>query len=190
MRRKIIHDSDCDSPSPPAPAASAPMSPPPKRSSHVTEGVVVIVSSDSDDDPQPSQPSMQLAVIQGPSAAPSEMNALQFAAKFGHFPSASDCAAALAVNSGTPLVQHDSTDDDDDECDGYLWNAVPPKDCQYLDLEAHCVDDTSSGSCGDSDSNRGMTPGFVDDDVADNRNLNASDVAVLQRFFPHTARLL
>jgi hypothetical protein len=99
------------------------------------------------------------------------------------------------VNGDTPLVQHVPAaaavnEDDPVADDGYLWNAVPPSGCQYLDLEAHCMDDTSSGSSGGSDSDRGLTPGFVDDEVAENDNLNASDVAVLQRFFPHTARLV
>ncbi len=102
----------------------------------------------------------------------------EFAGKFGHFPGPDDSAMIVAV-AEHPVPEVD---------DGFLWNAVPAKSCQYLDLEAVCADETSSGSsaCGDSEGE--LTPGFVDDLEAEKENLSTDDALLLQRFFPHTAK--
>ena len=50
LHRKIIHDSDCDSPSPPPAVDDSCSRSPPKRSCTHEEGVVIIVSSDSEED--------------------------------------------------------------------------------------------------------------------------------------------
>jgi hypothetical protein len=197
MRRKIIDDSDCDPPPNPI-----------KCRKDACEGTVVIqVSSGySGDDSGAAAEALGSTIGEGcdrlqPASAavsstlesrctvdvaPASMNALQFAAKFGRFPTQAECAAALAVNADTPLVQH--VDPVPEVDDGFLWNAVPAKTCQYLDLEAVCADETSSGSsaCGDSEGE--LTPGFVDDLEAEKENLSTDDASLLQRFFPHTAK--
>ena len=70
--------------------------------------------------------------------------------------------------------------------DGYLWNAVPAHVSQFLDLEATCMDDTSSGSSDGSDGV--LSPGFIDDVEAEKENITAADAELLQRMFPHTYR--
>jgi hypothetical protein len=68
-------------------------------------------------------------------------NPLHFAAVNGHFPTADD----VPMVGVPPAVAADDYDA------GYLWNAVPPAVSQYLDLEAACIDDSSSGSSYSSD---------------------------------------
>lgn len=176
MRRRRIHDSDDESPIPPtepAKAGTAELSCPlvTKRSCTVAEGAVIVVISDSEDS----------RCGEGSSdsqTGPPLLTALEFAGKFGHFPGPDDSAMIVAV-AEHPVPEVD---------DGFLWNAVPAKSCQYLDLEAVCADETSSGSsaCGDSEGE--LTPGFVDDLEAEKENLSTDDALLLQRFFPHTAK--
>ena len=66
---------------------------------------------------------------------------------------------------------------------GYLWNAVPPKTCQYLDLEAaHAGSETSEGSTGSSDGSLD-DPDFIDK-VQDSHT--AEDRSLLEKLFPKT----
>ncbi len=200
MRRKIIDDSDCDLPSSTI-----------KRSKDAGEGTVAIIvlsSDESDNDmgdtadvadaeirvgsenPQPATAAVgsNENSLRSVDVEPAHMNALQFAAMFGRFPTPAQCAAARAVNAITPLVQHKDPEGDLEVDDGYLWNALPPKTSQFLDLEAVCVDDSSSGSSGYDDSEDELTPGFVDDLEAEKENLSEDDVELLQRFLPLTAK--
>jgi hypothetical protein len=68
---------------------------------------------------------------------------------------------------------------------GYLWNAVPPRTCQYLDLEAaHVGSETSEGSTGSSEGS------LSDEDFIDKESPpdvhSAEELQVLQRLFPKT----
>ncbi len=272
MHRKIIHDSDCDSPSPPpAEDAANPMSSP-KRSCLYEEGVVIILSSDSEEDAgtlplatasaavahftitpfrraaMPDDDVDDLPLVEScaadtaSSAAPqiAPLTPLQFAGRFGRFPTPAECAAAmLAVDvDDLPLVEPDAAAtastaaphiaplnplefagrfgrfpssaeggpampavdvDDlplvvpvaeivaDDHDDGNLWNAVPPRSSQFMDLEAAC-DDTSSGSSSDCDGE--LTPGFVSDGEAARENLSIYERALLERFLPRTSKYI
>jgi hypothetical protein len=195
MRRKIIDDSDCDPPAPPS-----------KRINAAGDGtaVLVVISSDDSDSGCSDSEAREATICEGTerpypasasvksrtspqrsvAAAPADLNALQYAARFGRFPSPAECHAAREVNFNTPLVQNDEPEVDN----GYLWNAVPPKSSQYLDLEAACMDETTSGSSACTDSEDELTPGFVDDFETEKENLSTDDVSLLQRFFPHTAK--
>jgi hypothetical protein len=168
LHRKIIHDSDCDSPSPVPHAGTAhDPCPSPKLSIPVNEGVVVFISSDSSDGSDSE-------------AAPFHvMTSLQFAGKFGRFPGPED--SAMVTTAVEVEDQHVA-----DGSDGYLWNAVPPSSSQYLDLEAVCVDDSSSGTSGDSEGE--LSPGFVDDDAAGDAAMSPADMELLKSHFPHTWR--
>ena len=169
MRRRRIHDSDDDSPPPRAALDSAESSglPVTQRSKSDSEGVVILISSDSEGSCDGEE--------SGGSAGPELLTPLQFAGKFGHFPGVEDAAMIAVVIE--PEIDIDG--------DGNLWNAVPPKTCQYLDLEAVCADDTSSGS---SASDGEMTPGFVDDVDEVKENVSPDDLAFMQMYFPRTLR--
>jgi hypothetical protein len=169
MRRKIIHDSDCDTPTPSPPADHSGVKPDAKIGRHDADEGVVIVLSDSESPPATGAEAVVECKI--------HMNALQFAAQFGRFPKIAENAAARAER----LAASADTADDD----GFLWNAVPPSTSQYLDLEAVC-DDSSAGSSGSSD--RSLTPGFVDDIEAEKEHITKDELQVLRRFFPHTFR--
>lgn len=68
---------------------------------------------------------------------------------------------------------------------GYLWNALPPRNCQYLDLEAsHAGSDTSEGSTGSSDGSLADT-NFIDKETPPDTP-TAEELQMLQRFFPKT----
>lgn len=171
MRRRRIHDSDDDSPPPRATldVATCPDLPVAQSSKSVAEGVVIVISSDSEG-------SCDGAGSRGCAPGPAILTPLQFAGKFGRFPGLEDAAMIAAV--AEPEIDIDG--------DGNLWNAVPPKTCQYLDLEAVCVDDTSSGSSAGSDGQ--LTPGFVDDVDDVKENLSPDDHAFMLRHFPRTLR--
>jgi hypothetical protein len=168
IRRRIIHDSDCDSPSPPPDAGTAQVPcPSPKLPIHVNDGVVVFISSDSSDNSDSDAATFPV------------MTPLQFAGKFGRFPRPEDSAMVTAADEAGD--EHDA-----DGADGYLWNAVPPISNQFLDLEAVCVDDSSSGTSGDSEGE--LSPGFVNDDTEGDAAMSPADMELLQRHFPHTWR--
>ena len=169
MRRRRIHDSDDDSPPPRAALDSAESSglPVTQRCKSDSEGGVILISSDSEGSCDGEE--------SGGSAGPELLTPLQFAGKFGHFPGVEDAAMIAVVIE--PEIDIDG--------DGNLWNAVPPKTCQYLDLEAVCADDTSSGS---SASDGEMTPGFVDDVDEVKENVSPDDLAFMQMYFPRTLR--
>lgn len=66
---------------------------------------------------------------------------------------------------------------------GYLWNAVPPKTSQYLDLEAaHAGSETSEGSTGSSDGSL-SDPDFIDKEQDSH---TAEDRSLLEKLFPKT----
>lgn len=68
---------------------------------------------------------------------------------------------------------------------GYLWNAVPPRTCQYLDLEAvHAGSDTSEGSTGSSDGSL-SDPSFIDKETKQDTQ-TTEERELLQRLFPKT----
>jgi hypothetical protein len=228
LRRKIIHDSDCDSPSPPPAVEDHRSMTSPKRcrSQEQEEGVVIILSSDSEDDagaqphPTPTPAASQLATLtpfqfaakfgrfptpaectatSNPNPAASQQDTLtpfQFAAKFGRFPTPAECGApeqAAVADDDLPLVEPAAIDpapavvaEPPHVDEGNLWNAVPPRSSQYMDLEAVCMDDDSTGSSDGSDGE--LSPGFVDDCEAEKENLSSDDVALLKRFFPRTAK--
>lgn len=196
LRHRKIHDSDCDSPPPLPPDESQDDTPASKIGRCCSEGsVVIIISDDSDSDHLDAS---QVAVA-AQDVRP-VMNPLHFAAKFGRFPSPDDWPLVASfpesrVNGDKDAFQEagDDVDDDDidddhhdaDDSDGNLWNAVPPVQ-RFLDLEAQCSDDTSSGSSYSSDGE--LTPGFVDDLLAEQENISGEDIAYWQRHFPRTLK--
>ncbi len=195
FRRRIIHDTTSSS-SPPrslgrqVPGSSAPLeqrdasSPPAferqatipatKKARSAAEGRVVVIDISSDDSVR-SSPTLN---NQGQAVVMPVWNPLHFAAEFGHFPTADDVPMV-----GIPAAQDAVVLDGDD---GYLWNAVPASVRQFLDLEAACVDDTSSGSSDGSDGE--LSPGFIDDIEPEKENITVEDVQLLQRMFPKTYR--
>ena len=201
LHRKIIHDSDCDSPSPPPAVVDRCSRSPPKRSCTHEEGVVIILSSDNEEDaeslpvdefgnpldefgnPQEDTPPRTTTDVQLAILSP-----LQFAGRFGRFPFPAECGTAIPAvdDDDLPLVQPAAMVVDADQHDGNLWNAVPPPSSQFMDLEAACMDDTSSGYSSDSDGE--LSPGFVSDCEAEKDSLSKDDLALLERFFPRTAK--
>jgi hypothetical protein len=193
LRRKIIHDTSSSS-SPPGnsgqqilrPAAQLGqcdasallanerevVEPAAKLVRRAAEGsVVVVVISSDDSEPGSPQPDDQEQVVDLP-----VWNPLHFAAQHGHFPTADDVPMV-----GVPAASDAAVLDGDD---GYLWNSIPPTVRQFLDLEAACVDDTSSGSSDGSDGE--LTPGFIDDIEPEKENITVEDVELLHRMFPKT----
>jgi hypothetical protein len=68
---------------------------------------------------------------------------------------------------------------------GYLWNAVPPRSCQYLDLEAaHVGSTTSEGSTGSSEGSL-SDPEFIVKDLPHETH-SEEELLELQRLFPKT----
>jgi hypothetical protein len=67
---------------------------------------------------------------------------------------------------------------------GYLWNAVPPRSSQYLDLEAEHVGSSSAGSTGSSEGSL-QDPDFI---IKEEETLNEAELTELQRLFPKTFR--
>ena len=68
---------------------------------------------------------------------------------------------------------------------GYLWNAIPPKTSQFLELEAaHVGSETSEGSTGSSEGS------LSDEDFIDKESPpdihSAEELQLLQRLFPKT----
>ena len=66
----------------------------------------------------------------------------------------------------------------------YLWNAVPPRSCQYLDMEAAHEGPGSEGSTGSSEGSL-SDPDFIVQDLP-HENRSEEDLLVLQRMFPKT----
>jgi len=68
---------------------------------------------------------------------------------------------------------------------GYLWNAVPKRTSQYLDMEAvHAGSDISEGSTGSSDGSLSDSS-FIDKETPQDIE-TAEDRELLQRIFPKT----
>ena len=67
---------------------------------------------------------------------------------------------------------------------GYLWNAVPPRYCQYLDMEAVHEGSTSAGSTGSSEGSLD-DPDFIVKDLL-GIDHTEDELQVLQRMFPKT----
>jgi hypothetical protein len=68
---------------------------------------------------------------------------------------------------------------------GYLWNAVPKRTCQYLDMEAaHAGSDISEGSTGTSDGSLSDSS-FIDKETPQDSE-TAENRELLQRMFPKT----
>jgi hypothetical protein len=104
------------------------------------------------------------------------MNPFHYAMQHGRFPTA---ATASQQQRPEPAELSDA---------GYLWNAVPPRTCQYLDLEAAQMDsDTSEGSTGSSDGSLSDENFIVKDgDDPARENHTAEELQVLQTLFPKT----
>jgi hypothetical protein len=142
---------------------------------------IILVSSDDGelDSPQPDLQERNVRQARGlPHVHLVELpvwNPLLFAAQHGRFPTADDVPMV-----GVPAANAE----DHDISDGNLWNAVPAHVPQFLDLEAACMDDTSSGSTDGSDGV--LSPGFIDDIEPEKENITAEDVELLRRLFPHT----
>jgi hypothetical protein len=108
---------------------------------------------------------------------------------FRTMPPKRPCPFAYAMQHGkfpdaepSPLQQRPEPQELTDT--GNLWNAVPRRTCQYLDLEATQVDsDTSEGSTGSSDGSLSDN-NFIDKEPRDNHT--AEELQMLQRLFPKT----
>jgi len=104
-------------------------------------------------------------------------------------PTKRPCPFAYAMQHGkfpdpepSPLQQRPEPQELSDT--GNLWNAVPRRTCQYLDLEATQVDsDTSEGSSGSSDGSL-QDNNFIDKEPCDMHT--AEELQMLQRLFPKT----
>ena len=193
--RRILHDTSSSS-SPPrslgrqVPGSIAPLeqrdastpsafdreatNPAAKKARSAAEGRVEVIDISSDDSVR-SSPTLG---NQNQAVVLPVWNPLHFAAEFGHFPTPDDVPMV-----GIPAAQDAAVLDVND---GYLWNAVPASVRQYLDLEATCVSDTSSGSSDGSDGE--LSPGFIDDIEPEKENITVEDVKLLQRMFPKTYR--
>ena len=99
-----------------------------------------------------------------------KMNPFTFAMKHGKFPNPTQ----------QQHTEHPHLTDP-----GYLWNALPPRNCQYLDLEAaHAGSDTSEGSTGSSDGSLADS-NFIDKETPQDTP-TAEELQMLQSFFPKT----
>jgi hypothetical protein len=67
---------------------------------------------------------------------------------------------------------------------GYLWNAVPPRYSQYLDMEAAHGGSSTSGSTGSSEGSLSDPEFIVKDENGDNHT--EEELKELQRLFPKT----
>jgi hypothetical protein len=67
---------------------------------------------------------------------------------------------------------------------GYLWNALPPRYSQYLDMEAAHEGSTTSGSTGSSEGSLSDADFIVKDDP--HENVTEEELQELQRLFPKT----
>jgi hypothetical protein len=104
-------------------------------------GCWVWSSSDSYD--PVSRKARKMAIImskrQQPQPVVNNVNPLAFAMKYGEFPKPSI----------VPLENRQEPSELSDP--GYLWNACPPRYCQYLDMEAEHQGFSSSGTTGSSE---------------------------------------
>ena len=106
-------------------------------------------------------------------APPPAVNPFHYAMQHGRFP---DAAPTTQQQRPEPVELADT---------GYLWNAVPPRSCQFLELEATQMDsDTSEGSTGSSDGSL-HDDNFIDKDPARDSH-TAEELQVLQTLFPKT----
>ena len=140
------------------------------------------VSSDegSSDSADPvSRKARKLAVRQAAAQklyqVPAPVNPFTYAMQHGMFPKPE--TRALQQHPEPPFL----TDS------GYLWNAVPPRSSQYLDLEAvHAGSDTSEGSTSSSDGSLSDSSFISKDDPRDSHN--EAELTELQKMFPKTFR--
>jgi hypothetical protein len=106
-------------------------------------------------------------------APPPAMNPFHYAMQHGRFPVAA------------PTTQQQRPEPAELTDAGNLWNAVPPRTCQYLDLEAAQADsDTSEGSTGSSDGSLSDENFIVKEPARENHT--AEELQVLQTLFPKT----
>jgi hypothetical protein len=106
-------------------------------------------------------------------APPPAMNPFHYVMQHGRFPDAA------------PTTQQQRPEPAELTNAGNLWNAVPLRTCQYLDLEAAQVDsDTSEGSTGSSDGSL-FDENFIVKDPA-RENHTAEELQVLQTLLPKT----
>jgi hypothetical protein len=125
-------------------------------------------SSDSDD--PVSRKARKLVNIL---ATASAVNPFAYAMQHGKFP---DAEPVPRTHRPEPPELADS---------GFLWNAVPPKTCQYLDLEAvQAGSETSEGSTGSSEGSLSDAD-FIDKETPPDIH-SAEDLQELQRLFPKT----
>ena len=105
-----------------------------------------------------------------PQSDPAE-NPFAYAMLHGHFPTP---AKTTQQQRPEPLGLTE---------EGFLWNAVPPRYCQYLDMEAAHGSSTSSGSTGSSDGS--LSDDFIEKD--DPQALYAAnELRYLAKYFPKT----
>ena len=121
---------------------------------------------------QPQNVTANIATTAAITSTTVTVNPFAYAMKFGKFPRPVPCQQ--------PHQQPPELADT-----GYLWNAVPPKTSQYLDLEAaHVGSDISEGSTGSSEGS------LDDEDFIDKESPpdihTAEELQMLQKLFPKT----
>jgi len=131
-------------------------------------------SSDSND--PVSRKARKLAIImskrQQPQPEVNNVNPLAYAMKYGKFPKPSI----------VPLENRQEPSELSDP--GYLWNACPPRYCQYLDMEAEHQGSSSSGTTGSSEGSL-SDPDFIEKDDPQ-EHITAKELQELQTLFPKT----
>jgi len=121
---------------------------------------------------QPQNVSANIATTAAITSTTDTVNPFAYAMQFGKFP--------RPVPRQQPHQQPPELADT-----GYLWNAVPPKTSQFLDLEAaHVGSDISEGSTGSSEGS------LDDEDFIDKKSPplihTAEELQMLQKLFPKT----
>jgi hypothetical protein len=121
---------------------------------------------------QPQNDTVNIATTAAITSTTNTVNPFTYAMQYGKFPRPVPCQQ--------PHQQPPELADT-----GYLWNAVPKKTCQYLDLEAaHVGSDISEGSTGSSEGS------LDDEDFIDKESppdiLTAEELQMLQKLFPKT----
>ena len=130
-------------------------------------------SSDSEDPVSRKARKLAVRQAQKQTQVPAPVNPFTYAMQHGKFP------------KPEPRSLHQHTEDPflTDPCN--LWNAVPPKTCQYLEMEAlHEGSDISEGSTGTSDGSL-SDPSFIDKETPQDTE-TAENLHMLQSFFPKT----
>ena len=121
---------------------------------------------------QPQNVTVNIATTAAITSTTDPVNPFTYAMQYGKFPRPVPCQQ--------PRKQPPELADT-----GYLWNAVPPRTCQYLDLEAaHVGSDISEGSTGSSEGSLDDAE-FIDKETPPDIQ-TAEELQMLQRLFPKT----